>query len=35
MDIQATKKLNKQAVWFVILNTILIMNVAIEFYSVH
>lgn len=35
MDSQVTKKLNKQGVWFVILHTVFILNLAIDIFSLH
>lgn len=35
MDRQMTKKLNKQAIWFVILHTIFLLDLAVEFFSIH
>ncbi len=35
MDIKMTKKLNKQGVWFAILHTIFILNLAADIFSIH
>lgn len=35
MDKKQTKKLNKQAIWFAIFHTILILDIIIEFSSFH
>lgn len=35
MDIQKTRKLNKQGLWFVILHTIFIVNLAADMFSIH
>lgn len=35
MDIQTTKKLNKQGLWFVVLHTVFILNLAFDILSIH
>jgi hypothetical protein len=35
MDVQVTKRLNKQGVWFVVLHTLVIFNFAADFMLIH
>lgn len=35
MDKKITKKLNRQALWFVILHTVFLIDLAVEFFTIH